>query len=111
MTAFPKHPDETPRRSRIPQFATYEEEAEFWDTHDVTEFWDELQPASEPLGEFAGHLVGIPITSAQMSVLSERARAEGTNEVELARRWVAERLSSVEAEREGSSPPAREESR
>jgi hypothetical protein len=35
-----------PRRhakSRIPTFSTIEEEAEFWDTHDITEFEDELE--------------------------------------------------------------------
>ena len=79
----------------IPEFSSYEEEAEFWDTHDVTEFFDDFQIAPPPLGEFAGHLVGIPITSAQMRILSERARAEGTNEVELARRWVAERIEMM----------------
>lgn len=37
---------ENPRRvSRIPDFKSREEEAEFWDTHDVTEFWDELEPS------------------------------------------------------------------
>jgi len=30
--------------SRIPTFATREEEAEFRDTHDVTDYWDELEP-------------------------------------------------------------------
>ena len=30
----------------IPEFATREEEAEFWDTHDFTDYWDELEPAN-----------------------------------------------------------------
>jgi len=29
--------------SRIPKFSSYEEEAEFWDTHDTEEFADELE--------------------------------------------------------------------
>ncbi len=29
-------------KSRIPEFKTIEEEAEFWDTHDSTEFEDEF---------------------------------------------------------------------
>jgi predicted glycoside hydrolase/deacetylase ChbG (UPF0249 family) len=32
------------RKRRIPDFSSREEEAEFWDTHDFSEFWDELQP-------------------------------------------------------------------
>ena len=28
----------------IPQFTSHEEEANFWDTHDISEYWDELEP-------------------------------------------------------------------
>ncbi len=28
----------------IPQFTLYEEEAHFWNTHDVTDYWDKLEP-------------------------------------------------------------------
>ena len=31
-------------KTRIPEFATYEEEARFWDTHDTTDFEDEFKP-------------------------------------------------------------------
>lgn len=30
--------------SKIPDFKNYEEEANFWDTHDFTEFLDEMTP-------------------------------------------------------------------
>lgn len=33
------------KKSRIPEFKSIEEEAEFWDTHDITDFLDELEPA------------------------------------------------------------------
>ena len=31
-------------KSRIPKFKSIEEERHFWQTHDITEFWDELTP-------------------------------------------------------------------
>ena len=31
-------------KSRIPEFVSREEEAEFWDTHDFTDYLDELEP-------------------------------------------------------------------
>ena len=34
----------TEKKSRIPAFTTHEEEAAFWDTHEITEFLDELTP-------------------------------------------------------------------
>lgn len=39
------------RKSRIPDFKTLEEEVEFWDTHDLTEFEDEWEPV-DPEIEF-----------------------------------------------------------
>jgi hypothetical protein len=35
---------EQDRPSRIPEFATLQEEAEFWDTHNITDLLDELRP-------------------------------------------------------------------
>jgi hypothetical protein len=32
------------KKSRIPEFKSYTEEAEFWNTHDITEFEDETHP-------------------------------------------------------------------
>jgi hypothetical protein len=32
------------KKSRIPEFKSYAEEAEFWDTHDFTEFENETHP-------------------------------------------------------------------
>lgn len=34
-------------RSRIPTFKMIEEEAEFWDTHSIEEFADELTPVED----------------------------------------------------------------
>jgi hypothetical protein len=40
-----KHP------SRIPEFASLEEEAAFWDTHDTTDFEDEFHPVTVVFAE------------------------------------------------------------
>lgn len=34
----------TKLKSSIPQFKSTQEEAEFWDTHDVTNYLDEMRP-------------------------------------------------------------------
>jgi hypothetical protein len=36
--------------SKIPEFASKEEEAEFWDAHDFTEFADETEPVEITFG-------------------------------------------------------------
>lgn len=34
---------------KIPDFKTAEEEAEFWETHSVSDYWDEFEPVKEEL--------------------------------------------------------------
>ena len=43
MTTQNEHYDKN-RESRIPKFANREEEAAFWDNHDISDYWDELKP-------------------------------------------------------------------
>ena len=35
------------KKNRLPHFKTREEEAQFWDTHAMTDYLDELEPADE----------------------------------------------------------------
>ena len=40
------------KKSKLPDFSkmTLEEEAEFWDTHSVADYWDELGPVGVHFG-------------------------------------------------------------
>jgi hypothetical protein len=35
-----------PDDKRIPSFNSYEEMAEFWDTHSLAGYWDQTEPAT-----------------------------------------------------------------
>lgn len=39
------------KKSRIPDFATREEEAAFWDSHDIADYEDELKPVKVRFGK------------------------------------------------------------
>jgi hypothetical protein len=39
----------TGQHGRIPSFNNIEEEAEFWDTHDFTDYWEESRPVENPI--------------------------------------------------------------
>ncbi len=32
-------------KRKIPEFSSYEEMADFWDTHSLADYWDETEPA------------------------------------------------------------------
>jgi len=80
------------RPSRIPEFATKEEEAAWWDSHDFTDYLDELEPVKI---RFAKHLsapLTVRLDPADRAELTRRAQEQGIGPSTLIRMWVKERL-------------------
>ncbi|HYI25230.1 MAG TPA: CopG family antitoxin [Thermomicrobiales bacterium] len=79
---------------RIPSFANRDEEAEFWDTHDLTEFDGvELHPIEVTVGGELAERLTIRLEQDDRSELNRRARAIGVGPSTLVRMWVKERLN------------------
>ena len=98
-----------PRASRIPDFKNREEEAEFWDTHEFTDFLDESWPVeievSQALrdrveararAEVQNGLI-VPLNQEVRDELSRRADERGIGPAALARLWIEERLRAERA--------------
>lgn len=87
----PETPQQRPP-SRIPEFASREEEAEFWDTHDVTDYLDELRPVRvRPMpGLSAGMTVRLDPDDRE--ALGRIATQRGIGPSTLVRMWIKERL-------------------
>ena len=82
----------TEPHGRIPAFQSIEEEAAFWDTHDVTDFLDESQPAEISVGQELAERLTIRLDKADRELLVKEARANGVGPSTLARMWLKERL-------------------
>ncbi len=83
----------TEAHGRIPSFANRDEEAEFWDTHDLTEFDGvELHPVEVTIGGELAEWLTIRLDGADRAELSRRAQAKGVGPSTLVRMWVKERL-------------------
>ena len=81
----------TEAHGRIPSFANRDEEAAFWDTHDVTEFvGQELQPVEVTIGGELAERLTIRLDGADRAELARRARAKGVGPSTLVRMWVKE---------------------
>jgi hypothetical protein len=82
-------------RSRIPPFETCEEEAEFWDTHDTTEFEDEFEPIEV---SFARSLIrrGLTVSLDPQTVkqLRRLSRDRKMEPAALVRLWIMDRLQT-----------------
>ena len=79
-------------KQRIPQTDSIQELAEFWDTHDVTDFEDELEEVTEPV--FVRPTIRLPLPLQAWEALRKLAVDKGTTDVDLAQEWVLEKLKA-----------------
>lgn len=94
-----RYPTET--HGSIPAFKNEEEEAAFFDTHDFTEFWDELRPAE--IRRTYSENMHIRLDNRMNRELDELAQKAGMKKATLARQWLRERLEQ-EQERQSHVP-------
>jgi len=80
-------------KTRIPEFKSYQEEAEFWDTHDLTELEDELELVEEEVFvRPRKQVVSIRLDRRMVEALKALAVRKGLGYSTLVRMWVVERL-------------------
>jgi len=87
--------------SRIPEFASREEEAQWWDTHDVTDYLDELKPARVRFAKKLSEGITIRLEEQTLEQLRRQAHEKGIGPTTLVRMWILERLKET-----GGSAPA-----
>ena len=81
--------------SKIPRFNGIEELARFWDTHDLTDFEEELEEVDEPVFDAEDQsVVSIRLEPNQAEALRRRAEATGVAQADLVREWIAEKLGT-----------------
>ena len=98
MTQKEEHKEKTQKESRIPHFTSREEEAAFWDTHDITEFEDELEPVQVRFSKHLSEGITIRLDQETLGKLRHLAHEKGIGPTTLARMWLLERLRDVERE-------------
>lgn len=84
------------KKSKISNFKTYEEEAKFWDTHEFTEFEDELEDVEIvfELNKPRNKTLVVRLQKDVKDKLENAARAKGLNISTLARMWLMEKLQT-----------------
>ena len=84
-------------RRKLPKTDSIDELARFWDTHDLTDFEDDLEQVGEQVGEpvfvrTKGTSLSIDLQPAEAQRLTKIARAKAVKEKSVVRQWVVERL-------------------
>ncbi|MBI2330248.1 hypothetical protein HYU94_02575 [Candidatus Daviesbacteria bacterium] len=86
------------KKFNFPDFnkMSYEEEANWWDTHDWGEFWDELKDVDIvfELHKPKDETIIVRMQKSLKAKLARIAKAKGLNMSSLARLWLVEKLQS-----------------
>ena len=77
---------------KIPNTDSIRELADFWDTHEVTAFADQLEEVVDPVFARAKNTVIVPLSSHERTVIREIAASRGVDEATLIHEWVQEKL-------------------
>ncbi len=92
-------PDEQRKKeqNRVPEFASREEEAEFWDTHDFTDYLDEVKVISVKFSDVIEQAVIVRFDSVTFDKLNRMASKHGVFPDALIHDWVVEGMKKAQA--------------
>lgn len=81
--------------AKIPKFSSLQEESDFWDTHDSTDYLDETAPVDITFIDARPNKtqISLRLEPETISKLKELAKRKGVGYQTLIRMWVMERLA------------------
>ena len=85
----------TDKKTRIPKFKSYQEEARFWDTHDTTDFESEFKPIKVRFAKNLSEGITVRFDSGTLENLRKVANKKSVGPTTLVRMWVTERLQQA----------------
>jgi predicted DNA binding CopG/RHH family protein len=88
--------EKQPTTKRVPEFANYQEEAEFWDTHDFTDYQDEFKPVRVRFVKNLSEGITVRLDPQTLRRLRILAKEKGIGPSVMVRMWIMERLKEVQ---------------
>ena len=85
--------DRRMKRPNIPQTDSIQELAHFWDTHDLTDFENELEEVGESVFE-RPIVIPVRLEPEASELVKELAQSRGISDVKLIQEWIAERIEA-----------------
>ena len=80
------------KKSKLPKTDSIQKLAEFWDTHDLTDFEDELEEVTEPVF-VRKSAIKVPLEAHEAEAVERMARAKGISREQLVRAWVVQKVA------------------
>jgi predicted DNA binding CopG/RHH family protein len=82
-------------KSKIPEFKNREEEANFFDTHDMADFQDEFKVVKTKFAKNLSSGITIRFDDKTLGKIREIAHEKGIGPTTLARMWILEHLKQL----------------
>ena len=84
------------KKDPIPQTDSIRELAQFWDTHDFTDYEDEMENVTEIVIDLNGRAkVAIPLSAKEQAALKRIARERKLQPEPLIRQWIHEKIEAA----------------
>lgn len=80
------------KRQPIPQTDSIRELAEFWDTHDVTDFDDELEEVTETVFGRKPEGVVVHLRPSEAAAVKQLAQSKGVASADVIEEWVRQKV-------------------
>ena len=82
--------------AKIPEFASEQEESDFWDTHSLMDYWDETTPVEIEFRDVRPRktLISLRLDEETIARLKAIAHSRGIGYQTLIRMWLLERLAA-----------------
>lgn len=84
-------------REPIPQLASYDDLADFWDTHSLADYWDETEPAEFEIDPNARRRYLVAVDRELLTRAQRIAVARGLSTESLVNLLLEQRLAQLEA--------------
>lgn len=81
-------------KSSISKASSYEEMGEFWDTHDLTDYWDQTEPVEFTVN-IQSEITYYPLESSLSERIQAIAKQRGVSAETLLNLWVQEKLQEA----------------
>jgi hypothetical protein len=83
---------------QIPPFNSYEEMAEFWDTHSLADYWDQTEPAAFEVDSEARRRYLVAVDREVLARVQRLAQTRGVSLESLVNLLLEQRLHEVESQ-------------
>lgn len=85
-----------PKGKRIPEFKSYEEMGEFWDTHSLADYWDQTESAEFEISEQVRRRYVVCIDREVLHRVQRLAKIRGVSTESLVNLLLEQRLGELE---------------